>query len=69
MDPKQQIAEAFKTALAEFPNLADVHDALAGRLNEAGMIVKQLSVVRFGDGSHVVFVSNDGEGISVEISP
>ena len=69
MDPKERIAEVTKTALAEFRSLGDVHTGVAARLNAEGMIVKQLSIVRFGDGSHVVFVSNDGTGISVEISP
>lgn len=64
---KTTIAGVAREIIAASPDLAAAHTALAGRLNEAGMIIKQLAIVRFEDGRHAVFVSDDGNNVTVEI--
>ena len=67
MDKKQAIITAAQVVLAENTDLASAHGELAGALNEAGLVVKQLSIVRFSGGAFVVHVNDDGEPISVEV--
>lgn len=69
MSENETLAEAAKTALGK-AGKGDKLDALiAGQLNEAGWVVKQITVVKFDDGSLAVSVSNNGRDITVEVKP
>lgn len=69
MSEKEVLVEAAKAALAKAGKGDSLDALIAGELNAAGWIVKQVSVVKFEDGTLAVAVSNNGRDISVEIKP
>ena len=69
MSEKETLVEAAKSALDKAGAGESLDTLIASELNERGWIVKQISVVKFEDGSYAVAVSNNGRDISVEVKP
>lgn len=67
MPEKQQISEALRAALAKREDGQALDRLIAGELNAAGWVVKDIAVIAFDGGSYAVSVSNDGRAITVEV--